>query len=35
MLLYKSDFGVLMESPIAIVFLLLTVVIVARAARRA
>ena len=34
MLLYKSDFGVLMESPIAIVFLLLTVVILARAARR-
>ena len=35
MLLYKSDFGVLIESPIAIVFLLLTIVILARAARRA
>ena len=35
MLLYKSDFSVLMESPIAIVFLLLTIVILARAARRA
>ena len=35
MLLYKSDFGVLLESPIAITFLLLTLVILARAARRA
>jgi len=35
MLLYKSDFGFLLESPIAIVFLLLTIVILARAARRA
>ena len=35
MLLYKSDFGVLLESPIAIVFLLLTLVMLARAARRA
>ena len=34
MLLYKSDFGVLLESPIAIAFLLLTLVILARAARR-
>ena len=35
MLLYKSDFGVALESPIAIVFLLLTLVVLARAARRA
>ena len=34
MLLYKSDFGVLLESPIAIVFLVLTLVVLGRAARR-
>ena len=35
MLLYKSDLSVLVESPIAIVFIVLTIIVLARAARRA